>query len=314
MVCPSPPCPASSPRRRRAHPRCDRCGVSGSRPAPLPLGRCRSHLRVERSHDPLPGRGTGGRALSLEVHAVVPAGTADLPPGVHAYQPVEHALVRVGPPPVGAVPAVIITGVLAHRLALPRARVPAHLLGRGDASLPGARAGRGGRTSRPALHRVPGSRAPRSRRCRRNRRVRGRRAHARERLAGLAAERTRCGRIDRPLPVEFPLVTAAHWAGVGTRWGKPWRPRRRSGDRAPRLTHGGRGDLPARFDAAHGSHSRRLAQGVRRCPRGRLPRHRPSTSSPSTLSRGCGPVCTAGRPCRRRCATGTCGRSCAGSR
>jgi SagB-type dehydrogenase family enzyme len=66
--------------------------------------------------------GSAGGRFPLELYVAVPDGAAaadglaDLPPGVHWYDPVEHALVQVGPPPGNAgpepaAPTVIVTGV-----------------------------------------------------------------------------------------------------------------------------------------------------------------------------------------------------------
>lgn len=44
--------------------------------------------------------GSAGGRFPLELYVCVPGGEA-LPPGVHWYDPREHALVRVGPPPRG---------------------------------------------------------------------------------------------------------------------------------------------------------------------------------------------------------------------
>lgn len=55
--------------------------------------------------------GSAGARFPLEVYVAVPDGTAGLPAGVHAYAPVEHALVQVEPPPAGAGPALVVTGV-----------------------------------------------------------------------------------------------------------------------------------------------------------------------------------------------------------
>jgi len=67
---------------------------------------------MERSYGVHPFRaaGSAGGRFPLEVYVAVPNGVR-LPPGVHWYDPLEHALVRVGPAPRGSAPAVIITGV-----------------------------------------------------------------------------------------------------------------------------------------------------------------------------------------------------------
>jgi hypothetical protein len=54
--------------------------------------------------------GSAGGRFPLEVYVVVPDGTT-LPAGVHWYDPQDHALVRIGPPPLGGAPAIVVTGV-----------------------------------------------------------------------------------------------------------------------------------------------------------------------------------------------------------
>ena len=54
--------------------------------------------------------GSAGGRFPLEIYVAVPEG-AGLPPGVHWYDPFEHALVQVGPPPRGGAPALVVTGV-----------------------------------------------------------------------------------------------------------------------------------------------------------------------------------------------------------
>ena len=54
--------------------------------------------------------GSAGGRFPLELYAVVPEGP-DVPAGVHWYNPLEHGLVRVGPPPVGGTPSIVVTGV-----------------------------------------------------------------------------------------------------------------------------------------------------------------------------------------------------------
>jgi hypothetical protein len=54
--------------------------------------------------------GSAGGRFPLEVYVAVPEGGV-LPPGVHCYDPEAHALVEVGPPPVGDGPAIVVTGV-----------------------------------------------------------------------------------------------------------------------------------------------------------------------------------------------------------
>ncbi len=54
--------------------------------------------------------GSAGGRFPLELYAAVPEGGA-APAGVHWYDPHDHALVRVGPPPRGEAPAVVVTGI-----------------------------------------------------------------------------------------------------------------------------------------------------------------------------------------------------------
>jgi hypothetical protein len=54
--------------------------------------------------------GSAGGRFPLELYVAVPAGMP-VPAGVHWYDPHDHALVEVGPPPRGAAPALVVTGV-----------------------------------------------------------------------------------------------------------------------------------------------------------------------------------------------------------
>jgi nitroreductase len=174
--------------------------------------------------------GSAGARFPLELYVVVPVGAADLPPGVHAYRPVEHALLQVGPPPEGETPALVVTGVpwrtgwryrergyrhifwdagtvLSQQLALAAsAGLPARLLTEfPDLELRDV-VGADGIAEFPVAVVALGDGAPRW-----TRRTRG-----------------APGTVDTS-PVHFPLVTAAHWAGVSSRWGEPWAP----GDAVP---------------------------------------------------------------------------------
>jgi hypothetical protein len=59
--------------------------------------------------------GSAGGRFPLELYVAVPDGMpasgAPVPAGVHWYDPSEHALVRVGPPPRGRAPSIVVTGV-----------------------------------------------------------------------------------------------------------------------------------------------------------------------------------------------------------
>jgi hypothetical protein len=54
--------------------------------------------------------GSAGGRFPLEVYVAVPDGLG-LPAGLHWYDPLDHALVQVGPPPRGDAPALVVTGV-----------------------------------------------------------------------------------------------------------------------------------------------------------------------------------------------------------
>jgi hypothetical protein len=54
--------------------------------------------------------GSAGGRFPLELYVAVPDGTA-APAGVHWYDPIEHALDQVGPPPHGDAPTIVVTGV-----------------------------------------------------------------------------------------------------------------------------------------------------------------------------------------------------------
>ena len=167
--------------------------------------------------------GSAGGRFPLEVYVAVPDGATDLPAGVHAYRPVEHALVQVGPPPVGASVALVVTGVpwrtgwryrergyrhvfwdagtmLSQLLAL---AASAGLETRLYTSFPDLDVrdlvGADGVDEMPVAVVALGDGAP----------------------GWLAAARATAGSIDEA-PVRFPLVTAAHWAGMRTDWGAPW--------------------------------------------------------------------------------------------
>ena len=71
--------------------------------------------RVMRRHGrdyPMRAAGSAGGRFPLELYLTMPQGVpGDVPAGVHWYHPLDHALVTVGPPPVGADPALVITGL-----------------------------------------------------------------------------------------------------------------------------------------------------------------------------------------------------------
>ena len=59
---------------------------------------------------PFRAAGSAGGRFPLELYVAVPPG-GPLPAGVHWYDPLEHALVQVGPPPHGGGPAIVVTGI-----------------------------------------------------------------------------------------------------------------------------------------------------------------------------------------------------------
>ena len=54
--------------------------------------------------------GSAGGRFPLELYVAVPDGRL-VPPGVHWYDPQDHALVQVGPPPRGDAPSIVVTGI-----------------------------------------------------------------------------------------------------------------------------------------------------------------------------------------------------------
>ena len=80
-----------------------------SRRLHLSAGIVRTSMRKYGPH-PFRAAGSAGGRFPLELYVAVPEGTL-LPAGVHWYDPNEHALVQVGPPPRGGAPAIVVTGV-----------------------------------------------------------------------------------------------------------------------------------------------------------------------------------------------------------
>jgi SagB-type dehydrogenase family enzyme len=105
-------------------------GPAEVKPAPLDLPNLSRLLYlsagVVRTMDrdygihPFRAAGSAGGRFPLELYVAVPPGSA-LPAGVHWYDPLEHALVQVGPPPRGGGPAsggpasggpaIVVTGI-----------------------------------------------------------------------------------------------------------------------------------------------------------------------------------------------------------
>jgi len=179
---------------------------------------------AERSHGRYLFRaaGSAGARFPLEVYVAAPAG-GPLPAGVHWYDPLEHALVQVGPAPGGTTPALIVTGVpwrtgwryrergyrhvywdagtmLAQVLALAdSAGLTARLYTDFPDAAVAALAGADRVHEWPVAVVALGENDPPTE------------------PAGPAA----AGEVDAA-PLEFPVVTAAQRAGEADRLGKPW--------------------------------------------------------------------------------------------
>ena len=166
--------------------------------------------------------GSAGGRFPLELYVAVPEGSR-LPAGVHWYDPSEHALVQVGPPPAGGTPAIVVTGVpwrtgwryrergyrhvywdagtmLAQLLAsADSAGLTASLLTRFPDATVAELVGADGAHEWPLAVVSLGDGAPR---------------------IEASGHATR-GDVDAA-PIEFPLVTAAQRAGDGDTLGPPW--------------------------------------------------------------------------------------------
>lgn len=166
--------------------------------------------------------GSAGGRFPLELYVAVPDGVG-LPAGVHWYDPHDHALVRIGPPPRGGAPALVVTGVpwrtgwryrergyrhvywdagtmLGQLLAVAdsaglTARLHSHFPDAATAALVGA----GGEHEWPVAVVALGDGGP----------------------ALEATGSAPAGDVDAT-PVEFPLVTAAQRAGERDTLGPPW--------------------------------------------------------------------------------------------
>ena len=166
--------------------------------------------------------GSAGGRFPLEVYVAAPEGSA-LPPGVHWYDPQDHALVQVGPPPCGGAPVLVVTGVpwrtgwryrergfrhvywdagtlLAQLLALAAAAgLPAHLHSAFPDVAVAHLTGADGVQEWPVAVVALGDGPP----------------------ALAATGAAAVGMVDAA-PLEFPLVTAAQRAGECATLGPPW--------------------------------------------------------------------------------------------
>jgi hypothetical protein len=166
--------------------------------------------------------GSAGGRFPLELYVAVPDGT-QVTAGLHWYDPHDHALVEVGPPPRGTSPAIVVTGVpwrtgwryrergyrhvywdagtmLAQLLAAAdSAGLTARLHSRFPDAAVAALVGANG------VHEWPV----------------GVVALGDDELALLATGPAAAGEVDAA-PIEFPLVTAAQRAGDGDTLAPPW--------------------------------------------------------------------------------------------
>lgn len=166
--------------------------------------------------------GSAGGRFPLEVYVAVPEGLG-LPPGVHWYDPQDHALIQLGAPPQGDTPTVVVTGVpwrtgwryrergyrhvywdagtmLSQLLAVAdSAGIAASLYSRFPDEEVAAVVGADGVHEWPVAVVALGDGRP----------------------AISAAGRAAAGEVDAA-PMEFPLVTAAQRAGDRDALGQPW--------------------------------------------------------------------------------------------
>lgn len=193
----------------------------------------------ERPYGTYPFRaaGSAGGRFPLELYVTAPEGCS-LPAGVHWYDPPEHALVQVGPPPRGNAPAVVVTGMPWRTGWRYRERGYRHMYWDAGTMLSQllAAAESGGVT--PHLHTVFPDAAVAAL-------VGADRVHELP-VAVVAlgdgnpavepAAPAATGAVD-PAPLEFPLVTAAQRAGERDALGAPW-------DSAPPVAVSSSGDDP----------------------------------------------------------------------
>ena len=168
--------------------------------------------------------GSAGGRFPLELYVAIPDGTA-LPPGVHWYDPEDHALVRIGPPPLGGAPTVAVTGVPWRTGWRYRERGYRHIYWDGGAMLAQLLAAADSAGLRPSLYsRFPDAAVAEL--------VGADRVHEfpvaivslGEGHPSLdATGPTATGEVDSG-PLEFPLVTAAHRSGDRDDLGRPWDP------------------------------------------------------------------------------------------
>jgi hypothetical protein len=166
--------------------------------------------------------GSAGGRFPLELYVAVPEGF-DLPAGVHWYDTQGHALLQVGPPPREGAPTIVVTGVPWRTGWRYRERGYRHVYWDAGTMLSQllALADSAGLTARlhtrfpdPAVAELVG--ADRVHEWPLAVVALGEGAPALEASASAAA-----GEVDAA-PLEFPLVTAAQWAGELDALGPPW--------------------------------------------------------------------------------------------
>jgi hypothetical protein len=173
---------------------------------------------------PFRASGSAGGRYPLEVYVAVPSGSA-LPAGVHWYDPEQHALVEVGPPPSGEAPAIVVTGVPWRTGWKYRERGYRHIYWDAGAMLAQLLPLASSAGLKPSLiTRFPDTAVDS---------LVGADGVHEFSLAvvslgapgrGLAPSgETVKGAVDEA-PLEFPLVTAAQRAGHLDAWGEPWSP------------------------------------------------------------------------------------------
>ena len=174
--------------------------------------------------------GSAGGRFPLEVYVAVPDG-APVPAGVHWYDPLDHALVQVGPPPRGDAPTLVVTGVPWRTGWRYRERGYRHVYWDAGTMLAQVlAAGRLRRAHRRAVHPLPGRRGRRARRRGRRARVAGGRRRPRRRRARARRDRPGRRRCRRRGAAGVP---ARHRRAAGR---GPRRARARPGTAATRST------------------------------------------------------------------------------
>jgi hypothetical protein len=189
----------------------------------LSAGVVRTMERPYGTH-PFRAAGSAGGRFPLEVYVAVPA-DGPLPAGVHWYDPWDHALVQVGPPPRAGGPAVVVTGVPWRAGWRYRERGYRHIYWDAGTMLAQLLALADSAGLNAALYRsFPDAQVAAL--------VGADRVHEFPvAVVGLSGTEPAvepagpavAGEVDAA-PLEFPLVTAAQRAGEGDRLGSPWVP------------------------------------------------------------------------------------------